>query len=103
VTSPATHVVNLPLSDAVEELTGFEVLAIESYFGRDLNDLGSLRTLLGTVWVYRNRNGQKTDWTAVKAMTLKELQAYFAPSPDEPEPEGLSAEGKENAPGSAPS
>lgn len=73
----------MPLSVAVEEMTGFEVIAIESHFKRDFQDLGAMKTLIGAVWVYGNRNGQKMEWATAKGMTLKQMQNYFVPEPEE--------------------
>jgi hypothetical protein len=72
---------DLPLSVAAEELTGFEVIAIQTHFKADLSDLGGARTLLGAVWAYGNRDGATLSWNAVKSMTLKQLNAVFAPEP----------------------
>jgi hypothetical protein len=77
-------VVDIPLSAAVEELTGFEVIAVESYFHTDFQNLGGMKTLIGAVWVYGNRDGRTMDWNAAKGMTLKQMQGYFAPEPDDP-------------------
>lgn len=93
-TSPAP-VVDLPLSVAVEELTGFEVIAVEKHFAKDFQDLGGFKTLLGTVWVYGNRDGRTMDWKAVKSMTLKQLNGYFVAEPVEAV-EGQSELGKES-------
>lgn len=74
---------DLPLSAAVEELTGFEVIAIQKHFGTDMAELGAARLVIGVVWVYENRDGRKRDWASVKAMTLRELNGYFQPEPQE--------------------
>lgn len=83
MTSPAP-VVDLPLSAAVEELTGFEVIAVENHFRKDFQALGGMKTLIGAVWVYGNRDGRKMEWATAKGMTLKQMQCYFAPEPDDP-------------------
>lgn len=96
MTSPAP-VVDLPLSVAVEELTGFEVIAVENHFRKDFHELGGMKTLIGTVWVYGNRNGNKLDWPVVKGMTLKQMRGFFAPEPEDPiEDEPDSDLGKES-------
>lgn len=74
--------IDLPLSAAAEELTGFEVLAIERQWGRPMHELGGYQLLAGTVWAYQNRQAQ-TGWDAVKAMTMRELSGYFEPEPDD--------------------
>lgn len=95
-TQPAqTPIVDVPLSEAVQELTGFEVIAVEAHFKRDFQDLGGFKTLLGTVWVYGNRDGRSMDWQTVKSMTLKQLNGFFVPEPVEAV-EGESEVGKES-------
>lgn len=84
--SPALTV-DLPLSVAVEELTGFEVIAIQTHFHADFNDLGGVRSLLGTVWAYGNRDGKTLSWPVVKAMTLKQMNQIFAPEPGDTDPD----------------
>lgn len=73
---------DLPLSAAVQELTGFETIAIETHFRMQFNDLGGVKSLIGAAWAYGNRDAQTLSWNAVKALTLKQLGALF---PDEPE------------------
>jgi hypothetical protein len=75
--------VDLPLSTAVEELTGFEVIAVQEYFKKDFSELGGVRSLLGAVWAYGNRGGQSMSWNAVKALTLKQMNGMFAPEPED--------------------
>lgn len=89
--APPVIAVDLPLEEAVQELTGFEVIAIEKHFDRDLAALGGFALLVGAVWAYGNRGGTCT-WNAVKAMTVSQLSGVFpsAPNdfdPDEPESE----------------
>ena len=81
--APITPTVDVPLSDAVQELTGFEALAIQKRTGHKLEDLGGIDLTIGVVWAYSNRNGQKTSWTAVEQMTFRELTGFFAAEPDD--------------------
>lgn len=73
-------VVDLPLSEAVEELTGFEVLGIQTHYGSTMEQLGAIKLVLGAVWAYANR-AEKTSWQKVESMTLKQLNSYFGPEP----------------------
>lgn len=82
----AKPTVDMPISEAVNELTGFEVLAVEKEFGTQLEHLGGLRTLLGAVWAFENRTAA-TSWANVKARTLSELARYFADKSPDPESE----------------
>ena len=75
---------DMPLEEAINDLTGFEVLAIEREFGDRMENLGGIRTLMGTIWAYENRDA-KRPWADVKAMTMKEMQAYFAKKSPDPE------------------
>lgn len=92
-----TH--DVPLSVAVEEITGFETLGIEKRYGRKMEELGGTTLLMGVVWVYENRGDKKTSWSAIEARTLRELNGYFPAEPvdaDTNEPD--SDLGKESAP-----
>lgn len=85
MTTTTEHVIDLPLSAASEELTGYEVLKIQARFKRDMGDLGSIELLLGTVWAYECRRQEKIiPWSDVEGMTLRAMSDYFA---DEPEDE----------------
>jgi len=76
-------VVDIPLDDAVEELTGFEIIAISKRFDEHLSELDPLLTLIGTVWAFENRDGKSRSWNSVLAMTQRQIQDYFAdPNPD---------------------
>lgn len=81
MTDVPAQISDLPLSVAAEELTGFEVIAIQTHFKADFNDLGGVRSLLGTVWAYGNRDGATLSWNAVKGLTLKQMNGMFAPEP----------------------
>lgn len=85
VAAPAQ--IDLPLSAAVEELTGFEIIAIETHFKSDFDSLGGVKTLLGTIWVYANRGDQKMSWVDVKSLTVKQMQNTFLPEPEDTDPE----------------
>jgi hypothetical protein len=75
--------VDVPLSDAVQELTGFEALALERRYNTKLEELGGIPLMIGVVWAYENRGGGKRSWASVEQMTFRELTAYFAPEPDD--------------------
>lgn len=83
MTIAPARITDLPLSVAVEELTGFEVIAIQTHFKCDFAELGGVRSLLGAVWAYGNRDGASMSWPAVKALTLKEMNGMFAPEPED--------------------
>lgn len=70
----------------MESLTGFEVIAIEEHFRGTIDNIGGVKLTLGVVWAYRNRTA-KTSWGDVKAMSLKELNTFFAEPPDTPDDE----------------
>lgn len=76
-------VLEIPLTDAVEELTGFEALQLQNRFKTKLEDLGGVALTIGVVWAYENRNGQKRSWASVENMTFGELTGYFAKPPDD--------------------
>jgi hypothetical protein len=86
MTDLPARITDLPLSAAIEELTGFEVIGIQTHFKTDFSELGAVRSLLGAVWAYGNRDGASMSWNAVKALTLKQLNGMFAPEPEDTDP-----------------
>lgn len=85
--------INLPFDEALKDLTGFEVLGIQRHYGLDMERLGGIRSMIGAVWAFENRQA-KTDWSTVERMTLRELNEYFA----EPDPDPESDQGKGSTP-----
>jgi hypothetical protein len=84
--------VDLAFAEAVDALKGFEVLGIQKHYGEQMEHLGGVKLLLGTVWAFRNRD-EKTDWSTVERMTIKEAHAFFA----EPDPDPESDQGKDES------
>ena len=70
-------IVDMTLGEAVKELTGFEVLAIQKEFSNPMESLSGIESLMGTVWAFEIRNAKKS-WADIKKMTLNELNFYFA-------------------------
>jgi len=89
-TEETKPVVDIPFAEALQELTGWEMLGIGKRYGQEFNDLGPLKVLMGTIWSYENRTA-KTEWSHVERMTLSQLEGYFA-QPD-PDPESDQGEG----------
>lgn len=86
--------IELPIEQAFRELTGFEVLGIQRHYALDMAHFGSTVTLLGTVWAYKCRAGEKPTWDSVERMTLEELRAFFPqtdPDPESPQADLLPA------------
>lgn len=86
---PIKPTLDLPMSVAVEELTGFEIIAIERHFKTKLDELGAIALLVGTVWAYETRAAGKASvpWPSVEGMTLRQLTGYFEPEPDDVMPD----------------
>jgi hypothetical protein len=80
-------VVDVPLEEAVKDLTGFEVLEIEKHYKGTMDNLGGTKMLIGTIHAYRNRQEQTASWNAVEAMTLREMTEFFAEPAPEPDGE----------------
>lgn len=94
--APIEPTVDVPLRDAIQDLTGFEVIGIERHFGRSLEDLSGASTLIGAVWAYENRSRAKDDpvsWTAVKGRSVRELSGYFAADDPDDADQGKAAPG----------
>lgn len=87
-TPPAgTPVVDLPLDEAIQELTGFEVLEIEKHFGRPMEQLGGTSLLIGAVVVFEKRAGRSPSWQVVKGRSMKQLSQFFADESVDPDDE----------------
>jgi len=98
---PIKPTLDVPLTHAVEELTGFESLQIERRFNKKLEELGGVGLTIGVVWAYENRDGQKRNWSSVENMTFRELTGYFAAEPEDVnEAEPDSEAGKDDSPDS---
>ena len=89
---PIEPSVDLPLSAAVEEITGFEAIGIEKRLGAKLEDLGGTSLLIGVVWVYENRGDRKVSWQDVQSRSLRALRGYFQPEPDDVDPDDPDSE-----------
>jgi hypothetical protein len=83
MTDATPPTLDVPLTDAVQELTGFEALGIERRFAKKLEELGGISLTIGVVWAYENRGDNKRSWAGVEQMTFRELTGYFAPEPDD--------------------
>lgn len=102
-TPPITPTVDIALSDAVEELTGFEALTIERRYNKKLEDLGGIALTIGVVYAYENRTGNKRNWASVENMTFRELTGYFAAEPDDVDQDEPDSEaGKEDSRAATP-
>jgi hypothetical protein len=99
MTEPAKPTLDIPLSEAVQGLTGFEVIAIQERYRTTMEHLGAIKLTLGTVWAWENRT-TKTSWPTVESRTLKDLNGYFAAEPDDTDAEEPDSElGKRSSPG----
>lgn len=85
--STVTPTLDVPLDEAVAGLTGWETLEIEKHYKGTIDTLGAIKLTIGTVHAYENRDGNRRSWQSVEAMTLRELQGYFAQPPKEPDGE----------------
>jgi hypothetical protein len=84
VREPVKPTSELTLTDAVQELTGFEALLVERRFNKKLEELGGTSLTIGVVWAYENRDGNKRAWSSVENMSFRELTGYFTPEPEDP-------------------
>ncbi|HLL68810.1 MAG TPA: hypothetical protein VK453_24315 [Micromonosporaceae bacterium] len=89
-----TPTVDFTIQEAMEELTGFETIAIQKRFGNEIEKLGGVITMIALVWAFENRRA-KVDWGTVERKTLRELNGYFAKA-DDPDV----VEGKDEPPAS---
>ncbi len=74
---PVKPTIDMPLDEALQELTGFEVIGSQKHYGDQFEKLGGIRTLCAAVWAWENRTA-KVSWAAVEGRTLRELSGYFA-------------------------
>jgi hypothetical protein len=72
------------MSEAIESLTGFETIGIEDRCGRDMDALSGTRLTIGVVASMLKRSGLSTKdaWISAQAMSLKQLNEWFAPEPE---------------------
>jgi hypothetical protein len=99
IKEPISPSVDIPLSDAAEELTGAEARTIQQHFREKLENLGSIELTIGLVYTYENRAGNKVGWAAVEGRSIRELSGFFAPEPEDAsddEPDSVS--GKDDLP-----
>jgi hypothetical protein len=70
----------LTAEEAAESLTGFDEIAIEQMFRKDISDLSGTMSMRAIMFVLYRRNGQSDSdaFRAVMAAPLKEIQAGFA-------------------------
>ena len=73
-----------PLLEAIEELTGCEIIAIEREFKCHVESLSQHQTIIGVVWAFENREHERT-WAEIKSLRRKELTGYFQPEPKDDE------------------
>lgn len=101
---PIKPTLDLPLSVAVEELTGFEVIAIERHYKMKLEELGGIRTLVGAVWAFEQRKSDKpVPWASIEALSMRQLGGYFEDEPDDVMPDDPDSElGKASTPVDSP-
>lgn len=80
---PITPTLDVPLSVAVEELTGYEILGVQKRFGKSMDAMGGAEILLGTVHAYENRGGKTASWQVIEGMTMRQLTGYFQTEPED--------------------
>lgn len=93
----------LTVEDAARSLTGFDELAVERAFGKDIGELSAVRVTRALVFVLQRRLGldDTAAYNAAMGMSLADCEAQFRPADDpaaadpavllgevEPRPEG---------------
>ena len=79
----------LTVDEHMELLTGFDEIAIEKWFGDDIDSLRFTMTLRALVFVNHTRAGldAKKAHEAAMGLTLKQVGEHFADAEEEPMPE----------------
>ena len=72
-------VVDMTFMEALDMLTGFEILGIQAHYKLDLEKLGGIRSIIGTVWAYERRENPQLTWGHIEHRSLKSMKTYFAP------------------------
>lgn len=75
--------VDFPISEAAQELTGFETIALEKRLGKRLDALGLGELTVGLVWSFEKRTNPHVTWDEIGKRTQKELSGFFAPESDD--------------------
>lgn len=75
-------------NEAVENLTGFDEIAIEKKFGTDLDELRISMQLRALIFIARTRTGltEKDAYNAAMNLTVKQLDDEFSDAPDDDVP-----------------
>ena len=78
---------NMPMSEAMQRLTGYEMLKIKKQLKRtSIADGDPIETMYAVMWAFENRNAPTT-WDSVMALEMHEVQGYFQPEPADPDGE----------------
>lgn len=86
-TSQPTTQPLLTVEDAARSLTGFDEIAVERTFGRDIGELSATRVTRALVFVMQRRLGldDTAAYNAAMGMSLADCEAQFAePTPETP-------------------
>lgn len=76
--------IDLPVSEAVGTLTGFEIEILEKHFGVNFEQFSGTQAVKGVLFAYGNRGGSKIDWFDINAHTLNEYNDAFPPEGSDP-------------------
>ncbi len=85
MTDEYTPVVDIPMSEALECLNGYETQAIERHYGKGMEHMSANDLMRGVLWAFRKRSITDTTWKDAMELSIKECQQYFAPEPVEPD------------------
>lgn len=72
--------------EALRAMTGFDEVAVEEYFRREITDLGNTRMMRALLFTQKCHEGMPTDeaFKASMGATLGELETCFADTEDDP-------------------
>ncbi len=75
--------VDFSLQDAVNELTGFETIALEKKYQKRLDAFYLGELTVGLVFTFEKRTNPQITWDEVGKRTQKELSGFFTPESDD--------------------
>lgn len=87
------------VSEGLEGLTVAEVRAAERTYGKSLDKWSGVETTSALIRAYERRRflagdvDVKVDWPDVEAMTMRDVNAYFAPEAEDADDDAADAEG----------
>lgn len=80
--------VDFPISEAMDDLTGFEIIAVRKAFGASIANLPEEDVLFAFVWAFEKRERPDVTPDEIRGWKMRAVREYFADEPVEVDVEG---------------